>query len=56
MTPKLIFFNNAKLLEGPCWDAKNNLLYFVSIRGNTIFALNPDTGRVNSYTTDGAVG
>ena len=54
--PELVFFNGAELLEGPCWDKKNRKLYFVSIKGNTVFSLETDTGRITSFETDGPVG
>lgn len=56
MEARLVFFNDAKLLEGPCWDAAHGALYFVAIRQNTIFRLEPETGRVTSYATQGCVG
>ena len=56
MKAELIFYNGAKLLEGPCWDGRKGRLYFVAIRQNTIFCLEPETGRVYSYSTEGAVG
>ncbi len=54
--PKLIFHNNSELLEGPCWDKDNELLYFVSIKGDAVFCLNPETDEIKSYKTDGNVG
>ena len=32
---ELVFYNGAEILEGPCWDKNNNLLYFVSIKADT---------------------
>ncbi len=55
-TPQLIFYNGAELLEGPCYDKENNLLYFVSIKQNTVFCLDLETTRIKSFSTDGAVG
>lgn len=55
-TAELVFYNGAELLEGPCWDEDNKLLYFVSIKADTVFCLNPDTGRIQSFETDGPVG
>ena len=52
----LLFFNDAQLLEGPHWDGENNLLYFVSIKSDTVFSIDVRTMRVKSYETDGAVG
>lgn len=54
--PELIFFNGAKLSEGPIWDKTSGLLYFVSIKADTVFALDPKTQRVTSFATDGPVG
>lgn len=48
MEARLVFFNGAQLLEGPCWDAAHGALYFVAIRQNTIFRLEPDTGRMDA--------
>lgn len=56
MEARLIFFNDARLLEGPCWDAAHGALYFVAIRQNTVFRLEVGTGRVTSYATQGCVG
>lgn len=56
MEAELVFYNNAKLLEGPCWDRIHQLLYFVAIRQNTIFAFNAENGRVICYETEGPVG
>lgn len=52
----LLFYNDAELLEGPHWDAENGLLYFVSIKADTVFSLDVKTMRLKSYATDGAVG
>lgn len=56
MRPELIFFNNSVLLEGPCWDKSSETLYFVSIKSDTVFALDVNTGRITSYPTSGPVG
>lgn len=56
MKPELVFYNGARLLEAPYWDEKNNILYFVAIRYNTVFAFNTETLDVNFYKTDGPVG
>lgn len=53
---ELIFHNDSELLEGPCWDENSSLLYFVSIKGDIVFCLNPETDEIKSYTTDGNVG
>ena len=53
----LIFYNNSQLLEGPCWDKENGLLYFVSIKSDTVFCIDViNHNRVKSYETDGNVG
>lgn len=54
--PELVFYAGAELLEGPHWDAANNLLYCVSIEDSMIYAINPETGEVRTYLTDGPVG
>lgn len=56
MKPELIYYGGHKLTESPVFDAKNDLLYFLAIRYNTIFALNVKTLEVNSFMTDGPVG
>ena len=53
---KLCFYNSSELLEGPCWDKDNGLLYFVSIKGDAVYCLNIETGSVKLYKTDGNVG
>lgn len=54
--PKLIFYNGLKLNEAMYWDKKNKLLYFVAIRYNLIYELDPRSGSVKTYKTDGPVG
>lgn len=56
MNPELIFYNKAKLLEAPYYDKSTEILYFVAIRYNTIFALNTKTLAIMSYPTEGPVG
>lgn len=56
MEAKLVFYNGARLLEGPSWDEVHGALYFVAIRQNMVFRFEPETGRVTSYPTQGAVG
>lgn len=54
--PELVFYAGSTLLEGPHWHAEEGLLYCVSIEQNRIYAVNPETGDVTTYQTDGAVG
>lgn len=54
--PELVFYSGATLLEGPCWDPKEGCLYCVSIQQNLIHRINPGSGEVQSYCTDGPVG
>jgi sugar lactone lactonase YvrE len=56
MTPILIFYNESTLLEGPCWDPKENVIYFVSIEQCLIYSLNLFSGAIKSYQTNGHVG
>lgn len=53
---ELIFYAGSSLLEGPVWDATNGLIYCVSIEQDLIYQINPSTGRVQSYPTQGSVG
>lgn len=53
---ELIYYNNDELLEGPCWVAQNNVLFFVSIKADTVLCMDVTTGKCRSYHTDGAVG
>lgn len=53
---ELVFFNGAELLEGPCWDKDTECLYFVSIKADTVFCFDTNTGRIASIETDGPVG
>jgi sugar lactone lactonase YvrE len=54
--PELIFYGGSTLLEGPCWDAIERVLYCVSIEQCLIYRINPETGEVNSFRTHGSVG
>ncbi len=54
--PKLIFYNGLKLNEAMYWDKNTKLLYFAAIRHNLIYVLNPETGDVKTYRTNGPVG
>lgn len=56
MKPELIFYGGHKLTESPVFDAQNDILYFVAIRYNTIFAINVKSLEINSFITEGPVG
>jgi sugar lactone lactonase YvrE len=53
---ELIFYAGSSLLEGPIWDANNKLIYCVSIEQGLIYQINPNSGEVQSYPTQGSVG
>jgi len=53
---ELIFHAGSSLLEGPIWDATNKLVYCVSIEQGIIYQINPTSGEVQSYITQGSVG
>jgi sugar lactone lactonase YvrE len=53
---ELIFYAGSSLLEGPIWDTKNKLVYCVSIEQGLIYQINPSSGEVQSYPTNGSVG
>ena len=55
MKPKLVFFNDAQLLESPCFDSKNQLLYFVSIHEKLIHCINIKTMEIESFLTESPV-
>lgn len=38
--PELIYYAGNGLLEGPIWDADNELLYFISIEDSMIYSFN----------------
>jgi sugar lactone lactonase YvrE len=48
MEPKLIFYSNSQLLEGPRFDLEHNLLYFVSILDYLVYCYNPETQEILS--------
>ena len=52
MKPTLIFQSDSELLEGPVFDTKNNLLYFVSILDCLVFCYNPETKETLSVKLD----
>src|SRR5699024_1198702 len=55
-TPELVFYAGNTLLEGPFWEEKNNLLFFVSIDDEMIYRFNEETTEITSYPTNGPVG
>jgi sugar lactone lactonase YvrE len=56
MNLELIFYAGSSLLEGPCWDNKEQILYFVSIEQCLIYSINMITSEIKSFKTDGQVG
>lgn len=53
--PSLVFHQNSELLEGPVFDHKENLLYFVSILDYLVFCYNPSTKEILSVKLDSPV-
>ena len=53
---ELIFHAGSSLLEGPIWDSINEVIYCVSIEQGIIYQINPKSGEVQSYMTQGSVG
>jgi sugar lactone lactonase YvrE len=53
---KPIFYAGSSLLEGPIWDPNNKVVYCVSIEQGIIYQINPNSGEVQSYPTQGSVG
>jgi sugar lactone lactonase YvrE len=53
---KPIFYAGSSLLEGPIWDPNNKVVYCVSIEQGIIYQINPKSGEVQSYVTQGSVG
>ncbi len=51
-----VFYAGSTLLEGPCWDARNQVIYCISIEQGIIYRIDPVTGLVRSYRTSGLVG
>lgn len=51
-----IFYAGSSLLEGPIWDSINKVVYCVSIEQGIIYQINPKSGEVQSYPTQGSVG
>lgn len=55
-TPKLVFYAQSTLLEGPAFSRELNLLLCVSIEQERIFLINPDEQTVRTFKTRGQVG
>jgi sugar lactone lactonase YvrE len=56
LIPNLIFYAGSTLLEGPNWDSRYNVIYFVSIDQHLIYRINPINGEIKTFKTDGPVG
>ena len=54
--PELVYYAGNQLLEGPHWDEKNKLLYFVAIDDQMIYQFNEATTEIQAYPTSGPVG
>ena len=53
MTKNLIYFSqSAELFEGPIFDSKHQLLYFVSILDALVYCYNPNTKEILSVKLD----
>jgi sugar lactone lactonase YvrE len=53
MASNLIYFSqSSELFEGPIFDTKNQLLYFVSILDDLVFCYNPKTKEIQSIQLD----
>lgn len=55
MIPSLIFHSDSELLEGPVFDTKHKLLYFVSILDCLVYCYNPETKEILSMKLDAPV-
>lgn len=53
---ELVYYAGNQLLEGPLWDAENNLLYFVAIDDQMIYQLNEETTEIQTFPTESPVG
>ena len=56
MSHKLIFYNDSELLEGPVYDPRYDLLYFVSILEGMVNLLDLSTNEIMSFKLDSPVG
>ena len=55
MDASLVFYSDAELLEGPVFDAAQELLYFVSIFDHLVYCYNPKTKEMLSVKLDSPV-
>ena len=55
MNPTLVFHSNSELLEGPVFDQKNQLLYFVSILEGLAYCYTPATNEILSIKFESPV-
>ncbi|NQZ45286.1 MAG: SMP-30/gluconolactonase/LRE family protein [Flavobacteriaceae bacterium] len=55
MTPELVYYSGAELLEGPVFDHKNKLLYFVSIFDHLAHCFDPSTKEMISIKLESPV-
>ncbi len=56
LKPELVFYSGTTLLEGPCWDPKEQVVYCVAIEQSLIYKIDLSYGDVTSYHTNGHVG
>lgn len=56
MKAELLYFDNAKLAEGPFWDDDNKLLYWVDITKCEVHSLDPSTGEDRTWQIGQPVG
>jgi len=56
LKPELVFYSGATLLEGPCWDPKEEVVYCVAIEQSLVYRINFLSREVTSYQTNGPVG
>lgn len=55
-SPKLVFYAQSTLLEGPAFNKELNLVLCVSIEQERIFLINPEEQTVKTFKTRGQVG
>ncbi|WP_058309022.1 SMP-30/gluconolactonase/LRE family protein [Gracilibacillus massiliensis] len=56
MEAELAYKIKASLGEGPCWDTRNNLLYWTDISGNVIHQFDPETKQNKTFSIGQMVG